>query len=348
MTATTAARKRTTKASTLPPAPTTGIKSVDTLVAVEAAKGVEIKYLGNLAWSTITDCAVTLDQLKAAFAESGIDEKLLPLAINARDAFRRALKTAEVRREPLDDPKTTKAEEMRYLNLLPRQVRMDKDKIVVQLVREIVDQKDVRLSYEPIVEYTLEGDLLHIKQMVPIDKAMWDRSLALDTEYKRCRTEYDGIRMRSIVTKVIETCKPVSVRPSGGVYFIPATYEPTLKSLQKFVEIVTKYGTTSMRSVVRAIPVVDAAEQRTMVEESLEEQVEGDSQALIEEMAEVLKAGKKITTTVAMKFITRVRDLGDLTKEYEEMLSVQSTKAASAIEVARQQAQALLASVTED
>lgn len=318
-------------------------------VAVQQAKGVEIEYLGNLVWSTITDCSITFEQMKAAMEAAGIDPKYLPRTINPRDAFRRAIKTSEVRNEPLDDPTKVKPEEMRYLNILPRQVRMDKDALVFQLVREVVDSKNQRLEYTPIVEYVLGADnALKVASMTTLDGPTWKRALALEDEYQRCQDHYDGIRVRGIVTAIIEECRPVSVRPSGGVYFVPQAFDDRIEALREFVSRIAEYGTTTRRSTVRTIPVVDASEQRDMITESLEEQVEGGSQALIEEMTALLKSGKRITTTVAQKFIERVRGLGDLTKTYEEMLTVQSSKAASAIEVARLQAQALLEKVEVD
>ncbi len=69
-------------------------------VAVGDAKEAEGKttFLGYLVYYTISGARVTREELQRAFEDAGVDPGYLPRPINARDAFRKAIRSVEVRR----------------------------------------------------------------------------------------------------------------------------------------------------------------------------------------------------------------------------------------------------------
>jgi hypothetical protein len=320
----------------------------------------EVSFLGRLLWYTVTDLKITREQLASIFAAHGIDEKYLPNPISARDSFRRATKEAEQKRiEIKDDTRaagndtpapdanaTDKAPEKKgtkCLNLMVREVFMNHELIIRQLVREIVDGQNKRLDYRPIYELALEEDRFSASPLVDdisdIEKAKVE---AIELDYEDGKINYNGRHLRDVVNKILFDCNKVAVRPSGGVYFTPIAYEETTLALQHAVSDLGEYTVTCEKSKMWSIPVIDVSEQRDMIQETLEDQVKNESQALIKEMAEIIQKGRKVTAKTAAQYIDRVKGLQGMVKEYEDMLEREIISSQANLEAAMQQALSLL------
>ena len=307
---------------------------VENLKAVQGGEAVEIQYLGCLLWSTVSDVLkIPTGDLKQALTEVGL-EKFMPRKINPRDAFRRVTKSFEVRREPYG--KDT------YINLLVRDVRHESGQIVRQIVREIVDGENIRLDYKPVIQLAIdkEGNL----SITPLinDLTLSEREIAarLPQLQEEALNHYDGTHIRYMLRMILEQCSPVSVRPNGGVDFVPQKYVDTVEAVKTLSKHLNEYsGNVKMWS----IPVIDAHEHREMLEESLEEQVINGSASLIQEMKAILEdPSREPTAKSAKSFADRVRKLKDLVSEYEDLLETQSTKARANLELARLQAVKLM------
>ena len=297
------------------------------------------KFLGRILWFTISDMKVSAKQLKQAFNNAGIDEVYLPKPISPRDAFRRASKVAEAKRVKLDNND-------QYLNLLVREVKMADKEIVRQLVREIVDSKDVKLEYLPVANMKLVNDTDFIMEPIIPAFDLYDEEdialLKVENEFEICKDNYNGRHVRELVQHILAGCAPVSVRPSGGVYFTPEKYADTVNSLSEMVQELSAYSIAAERSRLWSIPVIDGNEHRTMVEESLEDQVKADSKSLITDMARIIKSGRNITQKTAEQYIVKVKDLKAKVKNYEEMLETEILGTQSAMDIAMEQARKLL------
>jgi hypothetical protein len=90
---------------------------------------------------------------------------------------------------------------------------------------------------------------------------------------------------------------------------------------------------------------VDKEEYRDAIAASLDEQVEREANALIKEMAEVLRSRKKITQRRHDDFFARVRALKGSVSEYEALLERDITDAKANLELAQREAVALLTRV---
>jgi hypothetical protein len=314
--------------------PTKAGELVERLVAVEAKEGVQIRWLGTLVWFTISESAVDEPRLRAAFRAAGIDERYIPPLAHPKDAMRRAVKAAEVAREPLG--------RNRYLNVLVRQVAQGPDSLLYHLVEEEVDAAGRRLSYRQVARVALLGDAVTSE---PIDRPSPVAAAALERispSYYHHLRHYDGNALRRAINRVLDDCHPVAVRPSGGVLFVPVQYAGTVEALRRLVTDLAAYGTVDgHRSVLRAVPVVDAAEQRDMVNQSLEEQVAADTKALLEEL-DAAGQGGGITERGVQTFIARIRRLQAMVAEYEELLETRKSDARAGLEVAMARARALL------
>jgi len=309
----------------------------ENLVAIEKVMNVELDFLGSLLWYSVTDCRIDRDQLQQVFAEVGIDEKHLPKPINTRDAFRRATKAGEIKKEALDDE--------RYLNVLIRESKVTNKMIVRHLVREVVDAENKRLEYAPVCELVFSEDAIHVipkHEMNKIERAAVDK---IKEAYQVERNNYNGRTMRDVITDVLDGCDPVNVRPSGGVYFVAKQHEATLTNLQRFANRISDFSTTGHKTTFWMVPVVNAEEQKKMIEISLEEQVKSESKALIEEMSKLLKSDRKITQGLAKQYVDRAKDLAKMVKRYEDLLDTQNITATSNLELTMAAAMQMLEKV---
>jgi hypothetical protein len=299
------------------------------------------EFLGRILWFTISDCKVSFEELKTAFKAAGIDEKYLPKEISPRDAFRRATKVAEAKRIKLDDDT--------YLNLLVREVKMADDEIVRQLVREVVDSKNTRLEYLPVVEFGLKNDTDFSADCMIDTLALYQEEIKamknVTIEYEKCRQNYNGRHVRELVQGILSGCDPVAVRPSGGVYFVPEKHGETVQSLSDMVKILSQYSINSERSRLYSVPVIDAKEHREMVAESLEDQVKNNGQSIVSEMANVLKSGRNITQKTAEQYINKVKDLKSMVAKYSDMLQTEILNVDEIMDIAMKQARKLLDTV---
>jgi hypothetical protein len=314
---------------------------IESLVALERT-GVDVQFLGSLLWFTIADLRVTREELAVAILDAGIDQKHLPRPISPRDAFRRATKRVELKEHPLGDG--------RFLNLLVRDVAQDREKIVRYVVREIRDKQNVRLQFLPVVDLRLfDDDPGATLAIIPLTDLMDDERQAVERfrrDFEVEKMSYNGCTVRDIIMDVLQDCDPVKVRPSGGVYFTPEEHREKIEALKQLVGGLTKYNTNGHKSTLWSIPVINAEEQKEMLQESLEDQVRTDSESLVVEMLDLIEGGKrKITPALAQQYIERVQRLGNLVSKYEEMLQVQTVSAKANYELAMGQAIALLSKV---
>lgn len=313
--------------------------SLNNLIAIHDKK-YEVSFLGRLLWFSIPELKVSLDELQSLFQKNLIDEKYLPNPISPRDAFRRATKMAELKRVNLDQEC--------YFNLLVRPVAEDSEKITRHIVREIVDSKNVRLSYQPIVTliHTMDKnnidsfdyqthDVLHPAEQEALNKAL--------AGYVECKEKYNAQNIRTLIMAILSTCSPVAVRPSGGVYFSPESYSFDIQNLQNLVLDLGQYCLDSNdKTDFRTVPVIDVGDQRDMINKSLQEEIKNDSFSLINEISEILKSGRKVYQNTAIGYIDKVHDLKAKVKEYEALLETEVCNVQSNMELALEAAKKLL------
>lgn len=345
--------------------------TADRLLAVrrpDDEKEVKVPVLGVLAWTSVADCRIAREDLEAALRASNLDLKFMPRNLNPRDAFRRA--TA------FDVEKHQEIVPGRYLNMLIRDVEETPNEMVKHVVREVIDEKNHRLDYRSVVKLTLRTTVevktaktsgrrpkgqpkvtrqyshqgLEIERLVPDlyepEEALIARVVK---DFAINEKHYDGTHMRIIVNSVLDACRTVSVRPSGGVYFIPHEYEQTVEGLRVFLNNhLDKKTVTNNHSRLYRVPVVDSQEQRDNIAESLEDQVKEASRSLVGEMTEVIKTGKNIRTKTAENYLTRARDLMRLVKEYEDLLQSEITGVQATLELTEKQALKLMEQVGEE
>ena len=158
--------------------------------------------------------------------------------------------------------------------------------------------------------------------------------------YESNRQHYDSQMVRDIVGRALHEAAPVSVRPSGGVYFIAREFRDRVTAVSRFVDLL---GSGS-GSRLYQVPVLDDADARSMVADSVEAQVGVEAERVITDLRGLLQAGKP--STPAMEGALRsLRSLDDMTARYEGLLQDRIDGARAALEAAQAQARSLLEAV---
>lgn len=331
------------------------------LVAVQgsgqvlADGGGRVKWLGNVLWFTLTEVRIDREALRRLLLESGLGEDFLPKPINHRDAFRKACAAAERQRVELEDGN------IENVNVVEIGTST-KDRLVYGVVREIKNPAGERLRYEVVAKAVLEGSAkaqdpvarIEVEPGVILGEVEQGVTQAIMAGYEDLRTNYTRRNMAELVDRVLATCSPVSLRPTGGVYFTPrevtrggqrVNIEARVKALQRFVRGLRDYSTTGNNPTLWMIPVIDGDEHAEMLQESLQEQIRNQAMALVEEMKGKLAAGAKITEAQATKWIDRCKALAAQVEEYRSLIEGLKLEAEADIAAARQVALKMLEQV---
>jgi ribosomal protein L22 len=320
-----------------------------------------LALLGYLFWFSVSEMAVGREDLIGAMEDSGLEMRFAPGEVSDRDAFRRATSSLARSGVPMEANSRNQlfGTERRRANLLIRDVRRRGRSVVRQVVREVVDAIGATLEHKAVGQLELSGD--EGLSAFPLTSELLDEERDLLAEarpaFEDARRAYDSGAVRRVVFRALSECCPVALRVSGGVYFIPTGYEPTLRSIERFVaelkdrlkQRVIEAGVPEPRSLdrtlVMAVELVDREDYRDAIAASLDEQVDREANALIREMADVLKKQRSITSRRQEDFFERVRSLKKAVSEYESLLEREVTDARANLELAQSEAVSMLSKI---
>lgn len=293
-----------------------------------AVQGELADPLGYLAWYTIhNNLRVSRQDLEDRFGECGIGTMFLPNPIQPADAFRRATSRVERTNLPVPGHKGLR------VNLLVREVSSDADRVVRHLVRELVDSNNVRLAYETVGQFILYRTGGHMYSFDLGGSAAEEevRPVLEQAEalYKDLRVNYEGEHLRRSVQLMLSDMRVTAVRPSGGVYFVPASQKEKLDRLGALMKVLDQEWFI--------LPVVDAEDARDMVRRKFAEQING----AVKSMTEALGA-EKITETQVSSLINQAMRLIDDVGEYERVLDQNLQDLRSRVEIVKLQVVSLL------
>lgn len=288
-----------------------------------AVEGTVNRPLGRLCWYTVPESVrVSRPDLEDAFSASGVDERHLPEPIRAVDAFRRA--TSAVQKTGLPQPDGT------LVNLLVREVVSNDAGVVRQVVKETVDQRNVRLSYDPAAEIVLDR-----KSCSFLAREFFsDGAVAAALEearrlYEEYKVFYDGDAVRRMIKAILSSAHPTAVRPSGGVYFVPEKRRTDLEALERLSK--------ALGCEFFTLPVVDSESTREMVEEKFKTQIA----RAVSAMAEALKSGN-LTSAKTVSLVEEAKGLLGEIGEYERLLEKELRDLRADVEVVKAQMLAVL------
>ena len=325
-----------------------GTNTMTTTTSFVALQGGKAdNYLGNLVWFSVSDVEILRSDLIKMANIAGLEEKYIPAPIRSADAFRRA--TSEVGGILRTTEDCTEV-------LMVREVLSAEDRVIRHLVKEVRDKKNVRLSYEQvgIIEFDRQHEQIKTIAITNEAKPALQKAITLFDTY---RDYFVADHLRRMMKNALSACKAVGVRPAGAVYFTPKVYESTIKALHTLVQNLPGNAVE-----MHYLPVVDAADQRRMLEEKLQAHVmtqvsqiggllggnadvlgvKKTLKSLSVEFASVLREQKVVSKATANNAICQLQSLKQQVTEYEGLLESNLGEVRSTLDVLRRQVRTML------
>lgn len=331
-------------------------------------------FIGSILWFSIAGAAetavanntifrqhvpvrVTRDQLALWFEELGLDPKFLPPAGLKVDAFRRASTETE-RSHKLSQDETER--------LYTKEVDSNPEFVLRHVIREITNSKakvvytaqvaslkflrgartsaGKRVSaqhYVPailttLVEIGIDGKPTGVKAKLQPDerKRVEEFIAAFDTRYHDLYANLTAQALRAVIRNYVTSLNAISMRSSGGVYFVHSSRQETVDALE---ELVSRFGPGCS---LDQMPLVDMPKQRAMLTEAFQDEVENECQSLLKALMEVEENAKaKKSKVKASQYATLKNQFDEVierSEEYTRVLGLAQGRSAAAIELAMQ------------
>ncbi len=296
------------------------------LQSISAAVNDTSATMGYLEWHTVSKCETQKDILKSKLRAHGF-ESYMPKEISPSDAFRRATSDIQKSKVETGNPDL-------YQNFLVREVYSDRFEIVRKIVIETVDKAGKALAYEPeeaTIRYDKKLDTIEYTASSKVTEDLISEALSLWEKYKETYTER---HIREVCFNILQDMSPISVKPSGGVYFIPESYSKTLIS---FLALVNELG----ESEGFKVPVIRNDENTDMVRRKLQDHIK----SAIFEAAEVLKG--ECLKGVANAKLTLVKQVITDFSEYQRVLQDELADMDGSLELLKAQARKIVEKLSE-
>jgi hypothetical protein len=292
----------------------------------------ENMFLGYLVWYTVSNQAQILHSEFVATVVANLDDFVdirLPPAPRQVDVFKRACTENQRRNQPATDDDHTSTEYM------IRDVSANSTEIVRILVRESRDSEGEQLDYDELVKLRF----LRKSEKIVIEAidAGWgndDVAVEIVNDVESYFESQTGILTAFAIRKYIRDLihaevYGISVKDSGGVYFVGSKYANIVAILCGIID-----GLNG--SSFQMVPIVDDSKQREMLKAAFEEDSIGEIDKLIGKMTEILQADEKTKLTVDAyaTFKASFDVIKNRVLEYSDLLDEAMETTASRLEIA--------------
>jgi len=234
------------------------LKSLENMTAVQNTQAGDV-HIGHLFWYSIGDDLYGRNLLEQTLVQTGLSQGFMPHEIRLVDAFRRATKDVEANLNLGNGVSE---------NYMIRDVYADNHTAVRHIVKEQVDSKGKRLSYfenEAVLSLDKKAEIMSFS--ADSRSYSWELCQESTRLFETFKNHHNGQAVRSMVQSILKTLSPTPVRPSGGVYFVPATYDEELERL-------TSFCSAFQKGEGFKIQVVNSAESLKMVETKVSNHLE--------------------------------------------------------------------------
>lgn len=294
----------------------------------------EEAFVGSLLWFTVTKKAqVTPDDVQQRFSTYNLDPRYIPSVIAAANAFRKA--TGSEAREHhylLADGHEAHA----FLRVLPS-TREDMTRVVV---RERVDKAGKKLDHEEVgriifYKQSRAGGAgservrfsLHDERLQPGERASLEPYLNhIYQDYETYKTYLYDQPLRQMVREYVEGLNAVSVRPSGGLYFVHRSRWDEVRRLAEMVR------SLHPDCAFVTAPLPDLPEMREMLVDAFQDEIVDEVTKLVEAIEADRAAGKPVKAEMLSAYSDTVRTIAARAEEHTRILEVSQDRTAGALE----------------
>lgn len=268
-------------------------------------------WMGHIVWYQVGPVNVTHAEVVQNLHTHNLSVGLPPYPKDF-DVFRRVCSEQQIRRMP-NGPDN-------FQSYLLREVRNDEQIITKRIVVEHLNKKGKVLSYEQLIDldFHRKNSEIVVSDHSPAASLNYPTAVHIATsvksEFLKWRGKLNSYAIREFVRKLLLSWSATCVR--DGMYFLPESKAGDLDGLDGFANSIAGVDFHSM-------PLVDNARQREMVRKAFQSETVEQIHAQMGEIAELRKAGKKISQDRYAKIITDYQAIMAHTQEYEEVLEVE-------------------------
>jgi hypothetical protein len=326
-------------------------------------------FIGSILWFSIAGTIeradgkrttvpvrVTHDQLETWFDELDLDKDFLPPRIKKVDAFRKASSQAVAEYPGPKDGQTTK--------LRVEEIDYNPEFVLRHILRDVHDKRTQTSTSAHVAtlkfmrggrtsagvnassqhyKHSINTNLIELGldqkptgQRYPLPEA--DRKMIkqvieeFDERYTDLAANLHSDAVRAVIRNYLASLNAIGVKPSGGVYFVHTSRQPTVDALQELVRRVGQ-GCT-----FHQLPLLDTLDQRQMLTEAFQTEVQDEVDKLLKEIAganeKARSKGNKIPPAEYAKFMDAYQDIVSRSEEYTRVLGLAQGRAGVALETA--------------
>jgi len=312
-------------------------------------------FLGRLCFYSVPEAA-QIDHMTFCreLVTRRFDRFHLPHAPKPVDVFRRATKGVQERILVPDGP---------HVNLMMRELITDKDEVVRQLVREVVDADNRKLFYGIVATITFKRKTgfinTHYDPPAPaprnqkaapgqvswaVDQAcrpVEEHALdAIKNEYASGQKLLTAYAVRETIRKILFCLGATLMR--DGLYFVGEANVDRVRDLEEMVNALPGAN-------FHSLPLVDDQKQREMLKSAFMDESVGQIDELLGRMKVILEDDKtRITKDRYADLQARRAELAERAGGYAEMLEADLEKTQSRLQILDEQLWALLERVKPD
>jgi len=226
---------------------------------------------GSNIWWTVPELAKDGLEVQSILKKHGFAEEDMPLP-NKRTEVSRAVSSFH----------NLRTKEDKRITISPK----ENDKEVVYAILDYQQESSDEVSFNQgtTIRYSKVDDTVNVE-----GKLVDDVVFQIDV-YKGKVTDDD---VRAFLGRVIHKCRGVAKRPTGGIYFIPDTYEPTIRAAQRVLAEIDAGAKLYIEGVV------DGIQERQNVWDSVELEIECELSKTLDAVERIGRSAKCVKTQQA-------------------------------------------------
>ena len=273
------------------------------------------EHLGDVVWWLLSEVSVSHATLEAEWLGHGLSPKLLPEPQTPQKALRQAVRTVQIGKRNVD-----------IINSVDTN-----DHLVFTVSRAQPVDNEGNVTYAQEARMTL-------------DKRTGILGSDHNTELtERIRTEYDVLLsshtardIMMMITKALQQWSAVTLRDTGGIYYVPRTQSENLRRLR---DVVKQFG----KSQMFLLPVHSTDEAKQSLGTAAAGSIEAELTALQEEIHGFMQEPEGVRPSTLARRLEAFGDLRSRADLYRTILNVTVSDLGGQIQKLEQQVETMLA-----
>jgi hypothetical protein len=286
--------------------------TIESIIAALASTG---RHLGDMIFWQLSDASVDRATFEARWATAGLAKELLPEPPTAEKALKTAVREAAVGQQ----------------SRLIRVAVENEESLIFAVVLEEKHPDTGTLTYTQEARVSMDRAF----GTLGTDNHQHEVVQSIVTRFARLRDTHGADDVRRTITRTLASFNAVTLRESGGIYWVPAPYAKQVRQLQACIE---QFGA----SQVHLLPVHDSADANRALGDVATQSLQDELEALKTEVAAFVAQPPERATTLVRRF-DAFEQLRGRAALYRDILAVQVKDLDSTLDGLTQSVENLLA-----